>query len=176
MGQSATPPPGKLCTGPCGKVKPLSEFRPDAAYADGHRNRCRECRNEADRDRPQRKRKRKRPLRAPTDATRAADRRRYRARGGNGAVMQRYRAKIRAKVFAHYGTVCACPGCHATKDLTIDHIGGGGMAHRRDMFGHRGGLKFYLWLIREGFPSGFQTMCRPCNSSKANGERCRLAH
>ncbi len=34
----------------------------------------------------------------------------------------------------------------------------------------------YRWLIRNGFPEGFQTLCMPCNSSKRDGDRCRLGH
>jgi hypothetical protein len=40
----------------------------------------------------------------------------------------------------------------------------------------KGGKRFYLWLLAEGFPEGFQTLCRRCNMSKGVGERCRLWH
>jgi len=32
------------------------------------------------------------------------------------------------------------------------------------------------WLVKNGFPEGFQTLCRPCNVSKKRGTRCRLKH
>jgi len=32
------------------------------------------------------------------------------------------------------------------------------------------------WLIKNGFPEGFQTLCRPCNGSKGDGDRCKLNH
>lgn len=79
----------------------------------------------------------------------------------------------RAQVFGHYGTSCAC--CGSTEELQIDHIEGGGKAHRIELFGHRGSTQmFYNWLIREGFPEGFQTLCKSCNSSKHEGDWCRL--
>ena len=35
---------------------------------------------------------------------------------------------------------------------------------------------FYGWLIANGFPPGYQTLCRPCNASKADSPACRLDH
>lgn len=86
------------------------------------------------------------------------------------------RAAQRAAVFGHYGTVCACCGTDA--DLTIDHMNGGGKAHRLELFGRpdAGGIHFYAWLIRQGFPEGYQTLCRQCNRSKGEGPACRLWH
>lgn len=40
----------KVCT-ICGKRKPLSEFRIDYRYPDGHRNQCKECINKMNRER-----------------------------------------------------------------------------------------------------------------------------
>lgn len=87
-----------------------------------------------------------------------------------------YRATVRKRVFAHYGESCAC--CGTTEDLTIDHIDGDGHRHRSEFSanGDRGSQQMYLWLIRNGFPVGFQVLCRPCNSSKKRGKECRLSH
>lgn len=88
-----------------------------------------------------------------------------------------YRARCRDQVFAHYGRSCAC--CGATEDLTIDHVNGDGAAHRLELFGrdrHGTGWKFYRWLVDQGFPPGYQVMCKPCNSSKGDGPACRLDH
>ena len=86
------------------------------------------------------------------------------------------RARVRGAVFAHYGTKCAC--CGSTKDLSIDHVNGDGAEHRRELLGatHQGSKTFYRWLIKNNFPKGFQVLCRPCSSSKRDGERCRLKH
>jgi len=84
-------------------------------------------------------------------------------------------ARLRAPVFEHYGWVCAC--CGSTEDLSIDHVRGGGRRHRLELFGRTGESNgMYRWLIAQNFPDGFQTLCLPCNSSKADGEHCRLDH
>ena len=72
--------------------------------------------------------------------------------------------------------VPAC--CGATEDLTIDHLNGQGGGHRTDLFNGRrtGGWHFYRWLAANNFPPGYQVLCRACNNSKFQGERCRLDH
>ena len=75
----------------------------------------------------------------------------------------------------HYGRSCAC--CGSAEDLGIDHVNGGGNAHRIALFGRAAeSTKMYRWLIRNGFPAGYQILCGPCNSSKAGGAACRLDH
>lgn len=95
------------------------------------------------------------------------------------AYERRHRAELKARCVAFYGpggiAVCWC--CSSGEDLVVDHVDGNGPSHRLELFGEqRAGLRFYLWLIKEGFPGGYQTLCRPCNSSKRNGDRCRLEH
>lgn len=88
---------------------------------------------------------------------------------------RRRRKQIRDEVFDHYGQSCAC--CGTTERLSIDHVNGGGRAHRIELFGHPGGSSvFYGWLIANGFPLGYQVLCRPCNASKASGPVCCLDH
>ncbi|MEK6880755.1 MAG: hypothetical protein AABY22_14145, partial [Nanoarchaeota archaeon] len=48
--------------------------------------------------------------------------------------------------------------------LTIDHINGGGHQHRRDR--DPGVKSIYLWLQRNNYPPGFQTLCWNCNCGK----------
>lgn len=86
---------------------------------------------------------------------------------------------MRAAVFAWYGEACSC--CGATEQLGIDHVDGDGPAQRAAAWGHPGRAgynpaRLYRWLIENGFPEGFQTHCRPCNSSKGDGRACRLDH
>lgn len=83
---------------------------------------------------------------------------------------------LRGIVLRHYVESCAC--CGAVEDLSIDHVNGGGGEHREELFGRRSGnlVGFYTWLIEQGFPEGFQTLCVPCNSSKGDGPACRLDH
>ena len=85
------------------------------------------------------------------------------------------RRRIKAEVIAHYGGRCAC--CGTTENLTIDHPEGNGAEHRRAIFGNQGGgYRFYLWLRRSGFPSGYQVLCLPCNQSKGRTDRCHIEH
>ena len=80
-------------------------------------------------------------------------------------------ARSKARVFAHYGTICAC--CGSADDLQIDHVDG----YQSDgSAGPRSGSELYRWLVNNNFPDGFQTLCRPCNRNKASGPRCTLAH
>jgi hypothetical protein len=85
------------------------------------------------------------------------------------------RDELRAQVFAAYGEQCAC--CGAEDDLTLDHIDGSGAEHRRELFGSQtSGHHLYAVLVREGFPTGFQTLCANCNRSKGSGAHCRIDH
>jgi hypothetical protein len=70
-------------------------------------------------------------------------------------------AGIRELVFDHYGRSCAC--CGSTRVLHIDHIGGGGCAHRREL--KKQGIRFYDWLVKNGLPAGYRTLCARCNWS-----------
>ena len=92
------------------------------------------------------------------------------------AYHQRRRDALRAAAFGHYGECCAC--CGSTRQLTIDHINGDGRAHRDSLSSttRLTGQAFYFWLLGNGFPEGFQTLCAPCNVSKGTGECCRLVH
>lgn len=131
----------------------VSEFGKDRSSRDGLSSRCKPCLNLAAR--------------------------RYRA--ANPEKVRRaflnWTQKLRDQVLDRYGRVCACPGCGAAEDLSIDHVNGGGNAHRIELFGRiTESARFYAWLIENGFPDGFQVLCRPCNSSKADGPACRLDH
>lgn len=172
----------KRCTG-CGAAKALTEFGVYSSAPDGHAWRCRDCTRQADRTYRETNR----------DAV-AANKRRYRAEHLEWAREQsrlyrerhadrvregqrRRYAEWRDQVFAHYGTACAC--CGVSDRLTIDHVDGGGGDHRQQLRGKRGGgggAWFYRWLIRQGFPDGYQTLCQPCNRSKGAQESCSLQH
>lgn len=55
----------------------------------------------------------------------------------------------------HYGHKCAF--CGSTEKLGMDHIGG------NNGNSPRGGVTLWRWLIRNGFPSEFRTLCNRCN-------------
>lgn len=80
----------------------------------------------------------------------------------------------RARALSHYsnGTMrCAC--CDSANKLSIDHVAGDGRSHRAahaDLVG----AAFYRWLIRNGFPAGYQVLCMRCNTSKGTTAACRI--
>ena len=85
-----------------------------------------------------------------------------------------YYSNVRLKVLIHYGgnpPKCACSGCNEShvEFLTIDHINGGGRKHRRKV---GSGHNFFLWLIRNNFPEGYQVLCMNCNWAKGNYGMC----
>ena len=84
-----------------------------------------------------------------------------------------YTERQRQQVFDHYGWACAC--CGTLKRPSIDHIDGNGRQHRLAL-GIRSAAQMYTWLIKQGFPEGYQTHCLPCNQSKQQTGACRLEH
>lgn len=138
----------------CGESKPLDDgFYRRADAPDGYRSDCRDC-------------------------VQARTRRRYETKFQAVAEQKRkYQASHKERVLAHYGERCAC--CGAASDLSIDHIDGNGKRHREELFGQsqgRAGNGFYFWLVKQGFPAGYQTLCRRCNISKGRGKSCILDH
>jgi hypothetical protein len=87
-----------------------------------------------------------------------------------------WKEKVTKTVMEHYSNGaprCACCGESERDFLAIDHIEGHGNEHRRKIFGRvQGGWQLYVWLIRQGFPSGFQVLCFNCNLSKAKHGKC----
>jgi hypothetical protein len=175
-----TDPATKRCN-TCGHVKPLAEFVKRQSSSDGHAGWCREC--AAAYHRQWRianpgvaYENTRRWQEAHPEKAREVMRQWWENNPGAGREYDRARAeRARKQVFAHYGEQCAC--CGTTKRLTIDHVNGDGAEHRRELFGDpKQNHGFYRWLVRNGFPAGFQTLCFPCNRSKGKGERCMLQH
>ena len=84
---------------------------------------------------------------------------------------KRQRAKLKKAAIDAYGGHCQCCKEAEIEFLTIDHINGGGNAHRREV-GFNGSLSFYRWLHKSDYPPGFQTLCHNCNFSKRIGGVC----
>lgn len=81
--------------------------------------------------------------------------------GATKASAARRRRRNRMVVIEHYGGKCACCGETQIQFLALDHIHGGGSAHRREI-----GLKgatFYAWIVRQDFPLGYRVLCHNCN-------------
>lgn len=72
-------------------------------------------------------------------------------------------------VLSHYSNgYPACQLCPETllSVLTIDHISGGGNAHRRKI-GVTSGFPFYIWLLDQNLPQGYRVLCFNCNMREA---------
>lgn len=77
---------------------------------------------------------------------------------------RRHKVKLKTLVVEKYshGTMkCALCNEDRIPCLSVDHIDGGGNAHRKSIR-LNAGLNFYQWLKREGFPSGFRILCMNC--------------
>lgn len=78
--------------------------------------------------------------------------------------------RLREMTFNAYGgQKCACCGESQEGFLCVDHVNDDGASHRKQV-GH--GMKFYLWLKRNGFPTGFQILCVNCNFAKGHFGGC----
>lgn len=83
----------------------------------------------------------------------------------------RYRRHIKQEVLKHYGNekiACVRCGEESIECLTIDHIKAiGAKAHQESGLG----VLFYLWLRRNNYPEGYQTLCMNCQWKKKATER-----
>jgi hypothetical protein len=76
-------------------------------------------------------------------------------------------------VLIHYSgnpPKCACCGENHIEFLTVDHEGGGGCAHRREV--KRYGSAYYAWLIKNNYPVKLRVLCMNCNFATRFGETC----
>jgi len=84
---------------------------------------------------------------------------------GRYEYQRNYMQKLKEAVINHYSPnhVCQWKGCTWTDSdaLSVDHINNDGAEHFRKLGKgrHFGGRQFYLWLIRNNFPKGFQILC-----------------
>ncbi len=74
------------------------------------------------------------------------------------AAKLRSRRKLKAEAIKAYGGKCACCGEKRFELLSIDHIKGGGTAHRREI-----GPDIYPYLRARKYPSGYRLLCMNCN-------------
>jgi len=77
--------------------------------------------------------------------------------------------KVRLEVFAHYGAVCECCGESEPDFLSIDHINGGGTAHRKSI---GIGRSIYMWLKVQDYPAGYRVLCFNCNCGRKPDGKC----
>jgi len=67
----------------------------------------------------------------------------------------------RIEVLKHYGGKCDCCGETKLEFLAIDHIGGTGSQHRKEI----GNQPLDQWLKKHNYPKGFRILCHNCNMS-----------
>lgn len=91
------------------------------------------------------------------------------------------RLENKLAVVAAYGGSCSCCGEDEPTFLCIDHVNDDGASHRekigrgRTTDGRRkvgSGSIMIDWLVKEGFPDGFQLLCANCNLGKQNSQGC----
>lgn len=76
-----------------------------------------------------------------------------------------HRQLLKLDVLTHYGNgkaACVRCGFDDIRALSIDHVHGDGAAHRKAIQTQH----LYLWLKRNKFPEGFQTLCLNCQFIK----------
>lgn len=117
------------------------------------------------------------PEKAREQQRKAMERRRDHYLAMDSLYSARTNGEARRKVFEHYsnGTFrCACCGQSEIDFLTIDHINNDGAKQRLRLFGrrNRGGVFFYRWLVKNGFPPGLAVLCMNCNLSKGKHGLC----
>jgi hypothetical protein len=121
---------------------------------------------------------RRNPRRRRQISQRAKDRDPVRTRQLKRFNFYRWKEKhvVEVLVLGHYSNgspACACCSESERDFLVIDHIEGHGNEHRRQIFGRaQSGWRFYSWLVKQGFPTGFQVLCFNCNMSKAKHGKC----
>lgn len=141
----------KRCTG-CGELKPRTDFYFHTCPKMGRKypmGECKECTKERRREYVANNYKK--------------------VRNNDNKSCRSKRARVKEAVFVAYGGyVCACCGETEKSFLTIDHINNNGAAHRRSITGkrHSAGFHTYIWLVKNGFPDGFQVLCMNCQHGK----------
>ena len=85
----------------------------------------------------------------------------------DGLAMRELRHLNKVKVLSAYSNPRGIPICNNCGEmdidvLCIDHINGGGRKHVRSLR-----MTLYNWLIRTGYPEGFQVLCANCNMKKS---------
>jgi hypothetical protein len=120
------------------------------------------------------RRRLKLPERAKADARKSLERHREYYEARKRLYSTRYWNRTKRRVIGFYSNFeycCACCGVNELEFLAIDHIEGGGGKQRKRLK-EEGEGDFYHWLIKEGFPTGYQVLCHNCNWSKGRLGEC----
>ena len=149
----------KLCP-KCKKTLPISEFTKDCSTKTGLRSHCKPCCAVY---------RKAYHLRDPQRHIRRVTEWKNRNYARSLSYLASYRNRLYAHVLDHYGAVCACCGETTREFLTIDHVGGGGMKHRRATGGTQGVCRD---IIKNNFPAKYRILCMNCNWATRHGKPC----
>jgi hypothetical protein len=69
------------------------------------------------------------------------------------------RIAVHREAIAHYGGACYCCGETAPLFLSLDHINGGGVVHRKTL----GYVRIEVWAKRNDYPDILRVACHNCN-------------
>lgn len=94
----------------------------------------------------------------------------YKNKGKRLLWTKAYNRRVKAEVIQRYGGKCKCCGEKEIVFLAIDHIGGGGGNHRKEL--GFSGQRFYFWLRKNEYPKQFRILCHNCNQATSRGRIC----
>lgn len=148
---------GRECT-KCKTFKQWQEFNFQSNGLNGRASVCKECRRAIAREKY---------ARTPRETT-------PEQREKLAEMQREARWRVRCQAMEAYGGVCACCGEAAIEFLNIDHVNGGGNAHRRSLGCKTGGHPFYAALKRKGYPfrGELRVLCANCNAAYGHYGYC----
>jgi len=77
--------------------------------------------------------------------------------------------RLKLNILSYYSNPSGLPICNNCGEqdidvLCVDHVNGGG--HQEHLRLKRNGSSFYGWLVKSGYPNGYQILCYNCNKKK----------
>lgn len=89
---------------------------------------------------------------------------------------KKYRKNLKTQVLEHYGgkpARCVCCREEHLEFLCLDHIEGGGTAHRKEVLGLKRGTDYYMIIKSLGYPDWkLRVLCQNCNAALAFYNYC----
>ena len=73
------------------------------------------------------------------------------------------RVQLKNLIFDTYGRFCSCCGETRVEFLSLDHVGGWGASHRKELNNNQ--ISLYKWVIKNDFPNSIRVLCFNCNQS-----------
>lgn len=154
----------KICS-QCKNIHTIKYFGKEKRSKDGLTSACKFCLQRASSKRYF-KRKKENPEKERGKARMAAALWRKRNPERHRKNCSNYQRALRLEVLRHYGgeiPKCKCCGEIIIEFLGIDHINGCGGEERKK---YGSGSRFYFYLKKNNYPSGYQVLCYNCNLTK----------